>query len=64
MDYRVLVTDQYKYIKWLRSDSAELYDLKNDPFEQKNLINEKGVEGLITELHNKLKEQQLEALGL
>jgi len=38
--------------------------LKNDPFEQKNLINEKGVEGLITELHNKLKEQQLEALGL
>ncbi len=64
MDYRILVTDQYKYIKWLSSDSAELYDLKNDPFEQKNLINEKGVEGLIKELHNKLKEQQLEALGL
>lgn len=64
MDYRVLVTDQYKYIKWLRSDSAELYDLKNDPFEQKNLINEKRFEGLITDLHNKLKEQQLEALGL
>lgn len=64
MDYRVLVTDQYKYIKWLRSDSAELYDLKNDPFEQKNLINEKRFEGLIIDLHNKLKEQQLEALGL
>ncbi len=64
MDYRVLVTDQYKYINWLRSDHAELYDLKNDPFEQNNLIYEKGFDDLITYLHNKLKEEQVKALGL
>lgn len=64
MDYRVVVTDQYKYIKWLRYDYAELYDLKNDPFEQNNLIEDKQYETLVHQLHQKLKELQLQALGL
>ena len=64
MDYRILVTNQYKYLRWLRSDNSELYDLKNDPFEQKNLINDSSKKGLIKKLNSKLRKEQLRALGL
>ena len=64
MDYRILVTDQFKYLRWLRSDNSELYDLINDPFEQKNLINDSSKKNLIRRLHSKLRKEQLKALGL
>jgi arylsulfatase A-like enzyme len=37
---RLVVTDRYKYI-WNEGDLDELYDLKEDPFELKNLIHNK-----------------------
>ena len=64
MDYRILITDQFKYLRWLRSDNSELYDLINDPFEQKNLINDSNKKSLIKKLHSKLRKEQLKAIGL
>ncbi|NNF36633.1 MAG: sulfatase-like hydrolase/transferase [Saprospiraceae bacterium] len=64
LDYRVVVTEQYKYIKWLRFDEAELYDLENDPYEQHNLIHDPSYQSVVKELHNQMKHLQLEALGL
>ena len=64
LDYRVVVTDQFKYIKWLRFNSAELYDLTNDPYEQQNLIEEPVHKEKVVQLHQELQKLQLEALGL
>ena len=64
LDYRVVITDQFKYIKWLRFDNAELYDLSNDPYEQHNLIEDASHKGTVEQLHRELQRLQLEALGL
>lgn len=64
LDYRVVVTDQYKYIKWLRYDEAELYNLNQDPYEQNNLIHNPSTQGIIKKLQNEMQTLQLKALGL
>ncbi|MGH2702408.1 MAG: sulfatase family protein, partial [Actinomycetota bacterium] len=35
--YRGLRTHRWKYVKWIRSGNQELYDLKQDPHELRNL---------------------------
>lgn len=43
MSYKAVVTDRYKLIRWLQHEGAdELYDLKDDPFETTNLIDDPG----------------------
>ena len=64
MDYRVVVTDQFKYIKWLRFDRAELYDLKKDPYELQNLIEDPAYKEILGDLQGQLRVLQLEALAL
>jgi arylsulfatase A-like enzyme len=64
LDYRVVISEGYKYINWLRFDEAELYDLSKDPFEQKNLIGESSYQKLVEKMHGQLQDLQLEALGL
>lgn len=64
LDYRVLVGEQYKYIKWLRFDNAELYDLVNDPFELNNLINDRSFTGILEQMKVQMADLQLQALGL
>lgn len=64
LDYRVVVTKQYKYIKWLRFDEAELYDLTNDPYEVVNLIDHPDYQVTAAALHAQMKALQLQALGL
>lgn len=64
LDYRVVITDQFKYIKWLRFDEAELYDLTNDPFEQNNLIDDSSYQYIVKQLHGQMEDLQLKALGL
>ncbi|PIB37789.1 hypothetical protein BFP75_19890 [Maribacter sp. 4G9] len=64
LDYRVVVDDRFKYIKWLRFDEAELYDLVNDPFEQHNLIHQPAYATIVAQMQNQMKNLQLEALGL
>ncbi len=48
-------TDRYKYIYyWGVWDTEEFYDLKNDPHEMHNLINEPQYQELIQQLYNDL----------
>jgi N-acetylglucosamine-6-sulfatase len=43
MGYQAVRTRQWKYIHYLELKGMdELYDLKNDPFEMKNLIHQSG----------------------
>ena len=66
---RALRTDGWKYIRYPHGDGssdkhlAELYDLKNDPGETKNLINDPKQASKIEELKAELVKQ-LAAIGL
>ena len=41
MDYRAVRTDRYKYVHWMQHpDENELYDLVEDPYETRNLIDD------------------------
>jgi N-acetylglucosamine-6-sulfatase len=61
MGYKAVRTRRWKYIHYLELKGMdELYDLKNDPFEMKNLINQprgkKALEEMKKELERLLKE--------
>lgn len=43
---------------------AELYDLRDNPFETRNLVGEPGTEPVVEELRGELGRLSLEALGL
>jgi len=65
MDYRAIRTDRYKYIHWMQyPEWGELYDLQEDPFETRNLVEEPGMEGVLAELREELRASALEAMGL
>ena len=64
LDYRVVVEPEYKYIKWLRFDQAELYQLSSDPYEQRNLIQDSRMQTTLTRLGQSLQQLQLKALGI
>ncbi|MDP5000011.1 MAG: sulfatase-like hydrolase/transferase [Saprospiraceae bacterium] len=64
LDYRVVVEPDYKYIKWLRFDQAELYQLSSDPYEQRNLIQDTRMQTTLTRLGKSLQQLQLKALGI
>jgi N-acetylglucosamine-6-sulfatase len=45
MGYRAVRNGRWKYVHYLELDGMdELYDLKTDPYEMKNLINQPGAE--------------------
>ena len=50
---RLIVTDRYKYV-WNDNDMDELYDLKQDPFELKNLINNKQYSDVLMDMKIRL----------
>ncbi|NDW09636.1 sulfatase [Dysgonomonas sp. 520] len=53
-------TERYKIVKFYGGvDNWELYDLKTDPQEMCNLINNPEYKGIVTELKKKLKDQIL-----
>jgi len=65
MDYRALRTDRYKLIHWVRyPDDGELYDLQEDPYETRNLIDEPGMGGVLSELREMMAAEVLHALGV
>lgn len=53
---RMIVTENYKYV-WNLTDIDELYDLKNDPNELKNLICEETLEETLAGLRAKLYDE-------
>jgi arylsulfatase A-like enzyme len=65
LDYRIVLTDRYKYIRWIRfQDEAELYDLENDPFELNNLVREPKMASVVDAMTNDLRRLVLMSLGL
>jgi len=65
MDYRAIRTERYKFIHWMQyPDWGELYDLQEDPFETRNLVEEPGMEGVLEELKEELRASALYAMGL
>lgn len=68
LDYRAIQKGGYKYIRWIRYEEedggAELYDLKNDPYEMNNLINDPKMAEVLSDLKMVLKEKIIESLGL
>lgn len=65
MDYRALRTERYKYIHWMQHpEEGELYDLREDPFERRNLLLEPGSESVVSALRAELDQRVLEAMGL
>ncbi|MCL2708085.1 MAG: sulfatase-like hydrolase/transferase [Defluviitaleaceae bacterium] len=55
---RMIRGDRYKYV-WNLTDVDEFYDLKRDPGEKTNLINDAEAAGLVSEMRNKLHESLL-----
>jgi N-acetylglucosamine-6-sulfatase len=65
MDYRAIRTERYKYIHWMQyPDWGELYDLRVDPFEARNLMGEPGMEAVFEGLKEELRASVLHAMGL
>jgi N-acetylglucosamine-6-sulfatase len=65
MDYRAIRTDRYKYIHWVHHpQEGELYDLVEDPFETRNLINDPGLSDVAVSLRTELASAVADALGI
>lgn len=57
--------DRYKYIHYYGIwDTDELYDLKNDPLETKNLIRNKAYKDIIKQMNNQLYKELKDSKGM
>ncbi len=57
---RMIRTDRWKYIYYPKANRAQLFDLRNDPFEMNNLIGQPDTDGTVAELKGTLKEWLIE----
>ncbi|MBA4147963.1 MAG: sulfatase [Verrucomicrobia bacterium] len=58
LGYQAVRTDGWKYIHYTNIDNAdELYDLRRDPYEQKNLFWEPGAQGPLLKMQMELVQQ-------
>lgn len=65
MDYKAVRTDRYKLVHWMQHPAErELYDLQDDPFELKNLIDDPAMAGVVADMESELSDLVLEAMGL
>jgi N-acetylglucosamine-6-sulfatase len=65
MDYRAIRTSRYKYIHWMQHpDENELYDLAEDPYETRNLIDDPELAGVLEGLRAELATAVLDAMQL
>ncbi|MGE0590862.1 MAG: sulfatase/phosphatase domain-containing protein, partial [Cyclobacteriaceae bacterium] len=63
MGYNAVRNERYKYIHYVDLDGAdELYDLREDPYELKNLISDPAYAEVLIQMTGEL-EQQLTATG-
>ena len=64
LDYRVVRLGQYKYIRWSKEDDGhELYNMKNDPFEQNNLALDPAFKDIKKKALNEMESLVVEVLG-
>jgi len=65
MDYRAIRTSRYKYVHWMQHpDENELYDLVDDPYETRNLIDDPGLADVLVDLRAELAAAVLDAMQL
>ena len=69
MSYKAIRTDRHKYIHWTQKSldgvaCDELYDLKTDPYEMKNLVGKRGAAPLIARLRKQLAQLVAHSVGL
>jgi arylsulfatase A-like enzyme len=65
MTYKAVRTDRHKLIHWVNRDGVdELYDLESDPYELRNLIDDRGYAKVRQELRAELARLVAEAVGL
>jgi len=69
MSYKAIRTRTHKYIHWTQKsldgvECDELYDLKADPFEMKNIIGKRGAAPLLGRLRKQLAQLVSRSVGL
>lgn len=69
MSYKAIRTRTHKYIHWTQKsldgvNCDELYDLKADPFEMKNIIGKRGAAPLVAKLRKQLSKLVAQSVGL
>jgi arylsulfatase A-like enzyme len=69
MSYKAIRTRTHKYIHWTQKsldgvECDELYDLKADPFEMKNLVGKRGSAPLLARLRRQLAQLVARSVGL
>jgi len=64
MGYRAVRTEHWKYIHYLElAEMDELYDLKTDPYEMKNLIHQPGAAKALAEMKQEMEQLLEETLA-
>ena len=59
MGYKAVRTERWKYIQYLELDGMdELYDLKADPYEMKNIINRRAAAKTLEDMKRELQRLQ------
>jgi arylsulfatase A-like enzyme len=65
MSYKAVRTERHKLIHWVNRDGVdELYDVRDDPYELANVIDEVRYAGVARELRHELARLVAEAVGL
>jgi arylsulfatase A-like enzyme len=65
MSYKAVRTERHKLIHWVHKEGVdELYDLKSDPYEMKNVINEPPYQDVRKNLVKELRKLVAESVGL
>jgi N-acetylglucosamine-6-sulfatase len=69
MSYKAIRTRTHKYIHWTQKsldgvECDELYDLKADPFEMKNILGKRGSGPLVAKLRRQLAQLVAHSVGL
>jgi N-acetylglucosamine-6-sulfatase len=63
--YRAVRMGRHKYIRWIHErDAAELYDLADDPLEERNVVALPEMRPVVEKAQAELARLTLEALGL